>query len=121
MAKDNKRLIETFENRLKETKKKRDEGKKSTEGEASFAQQIKGLNKEIKELKAENKKEGIGAQIARKLGDQRSEEEMIKTREMNEEDEKEMGMNKGGMAGKKVYGMREGGFTKRGGMYKKGY
>ena len=67
------------------------------------------------------KEEGIGARIARKLGDKRSEEEMIKTRKMNEEDEKEMGMNKGGMAGKKVYGMREGGFTKRGGMYKKGY
>jgi hypothetical protein len=70
---------------------------------------------------AATKEEGIGARIARKLGDKRSEEEMIKTRKMNEEDEKEMGMNKGGMAGKKVYGMREGGFTKRGGMYKKGY
>ena len=45
---------------------------------------------------------------------------MIRTRKMNEEDEKEMGMNKGG-AVKKKYGMREGGFTKRGGMYKKGY
>jgi len=221
MAKDNTRLIKTYEDRLKKTKKKRDDGKKPTKGEASFAQQIKGLNNELKQLKAENKKvdtantgisslageknavkrmnaklrtnlqtgksrtkkegvppvsyathgrqpkprtvkeisepkalkstakpgpaelasekskekakdttidksaatkeEGIGARIARKLGDKRSEEEMIKTRKMNEEDEKEMGMNKGGMAGKKVYGMREGGFTKRGGMYKKGY
>jgi hypothetical protein len=221
MAKDNTRLIKTYEDRLKKTKKKRDDGKKLTKGEASYAQQIKGLNNELKQLKAENKKvdtaktgissldgeknavkrmnaklrtnlqtgegrtkkegvppvsyanrglqpkprtvkeipepkalkstakpgpaelasekpkekakdttidksaatkeEGIGARIARKLGDKRSEEEMIKTRKMNEEDEKEMGMNKGGMAGKKVYGMREGGFTKRGGMYKKGY
>jgi hypothetical protein len=221
MEKDNTRLIKTYEDRLKKTKKKRDDGKKLPKGEASYAQQIKGLNNELKQLKAENKKvataktgissldgeknavkrmnaklrtnlqtgegrtkkegvppvsyanrglqpkprtvkeipepkalkstakpgpaelasekpkekakdttidksaatkeEGIGARIARKLGDKRSEEEMIKTRKMNEEDEKEMGMNKGGMAGKKVYGMREGGFTKRGGMYKKGY
>ena len=221
MEKDNTRLIKTYEDRLKKTKKKRDDGKKLTKGEASYAQQIKGLNNELKQLKAENKKvataktgisslegeknalnrtnaklrtnlqtgegrtkkegvppvsyanrglqpkprtvkeipepkalkstakpgpaelasekpkekakdttidksaatkeEGIGARIARKLSDKRSEEEMIKTRKMNEEDEKEMGMNKGGMAGKKVYGMREGGFTKRGGMYKKGY
>lgn len=69
---------------------------------------------------AGSKKEGIGTKIARALGDKRSEEEMTKTRMMNEEDEKEMGMNKGG-AVKKKYGMREGGFTKRGGMYKKGY
>ena len=69
---------------------------------------------------AGSKEEGIGTKIARALGDKRSEEEMIRTRKMNEEDEKEMGMNKGG-AVKKKYGMREGGFTKRGGMYKKGY
>ena len=219
MEKNNKRLIKKFiEDRLKKIKKKRDDGEKPTKGEASFAQQIKAFNNELKELKAENKldkeikiwkagtaktgissldgeknavkrmnaklrtnkqkgdsrtnrnppigaaqevkemkstslqstakpglgemsnekskattkdttidksaatkEEGIGARIARKLGDKRSEEEKIKTREMNEEDEKKMGMNKGGMAGKKVYGMREGGFTKRGGMYKKGY
>ena len=221
MEKDNTRLIKTYEDRLKKTKKKRDDGEKPPKGDASFAQQIKVFNNELKQLKAENKKvdtaktgissldgeknalkrmnaklrtnlqtgegrtkkegvppvsyanrglqpkprtvkeipepkalkstakpgpaelasekpkekakdttidksaatkeEGIGARIARKLGDKRSEEEMIKTRKMNEEDEKEMGMNKGGMAGKKVYGMREGGFTKRGGMYKKGY
>ena len=216
MEKDNTRLIKTYEDRLKKTKKKRDDGKKLTKGEASYAQQIKGLNNELKQLKvataktgisslkgeknalnrtnaklrtnlqtgegrtkkegvppvsyanrglqpkprtvkeipepkalkstakpgpaelasekpkekakdttidksAATKEEGIGARIARKLSDKRSEEEMIKTRKMNEEDEKEMGMNKGGMAGKKVYGMREGGFTKRGGMYKKGY
>lgn len=223
MAKeDDKRLIKKFEDRIKKIKKKRDDGEKPPKGDASFAQQIKVFNNELKQLKAENKKvdtaktgyssldgeenalkrtiaklrtslqtgkgrtnkkegvppvsyanrgpqpeprtvkeisepkalkstakpgpaelasekpkekakdttidksaatkeEGIGARIARKLGDKRSEEEMIKTRKMNEEDEKEMGMNKGGMAGKKVYGMREGGFTKRGGMYKKGY
>ena len=69
---------------------------------------------------AGSKKEGIGTKIARALGDKRSEEEMIRTRKMNEEDEEEMNFRKGG-AVKKKYGMREGGFTKRGGMYKKGY
>jgi len=69
---------------------------------------------------AGSKKEGIGTRIARALGDKRSEEEMIRTRKMNEEDEEEMNFRKGG-AVKKKYGMREGGFTKRGGMYKKGY
>lgn len=67
-----------------------------------------------------SKKEGIGTKIARALGDKRSEEEMTKTRMMNEKDEEEMNFRKGG-AVKKKYGMREGGFTKRGGMYKKGY
>jgi hypothetical protein len=66
------------------------------------------------------KEEGIGTKIARALGDKRSEEEMIRTRKMNEENEEEMNFRKGG-AVKKKYGMREGGFTKRGGMYKKGY
>jgi len=66
------------------------------------------------------KEEGIGTKIARALGDKRSEEEMIRTRKMNEKDEEEMNFRKGG-AVKKKYGMREGGFTKRGGMYKKGY
>ena len=37
-----------------------------------------------------------------------------------QEMEEEMNFRKGG-AVKKKYGMREGGFTKRGGMYKKGY
>ena len=69
---------------------------------------------------AGSKEEGIGTKIARALGDRRSEEEMIRTRKMNEEDEEEMNFRKGG-AVKKKYGMREGGFTKRGGMYKKGY
>ena len=69
---------------------------------------------------AGSKEEGIGTKIARALGDKRSEEEMTKTRMMNEKDEEEMNFRKGG-AVKKKYGMREGGFTKRGGMYKKGY
>ena len=69
---------------------------------------------------AGSKEEGIGTKIARALGDKRSEEEMIRTRKMNEKDEEEMNFRKGG-AVKKKYGMREGGFTKRGGMYKKGY
>ena len=251
MSEYNKKLIKRYEDRLKETKKKRDKGEKPKKNEVSFAQQIKGLNDKIKELKAKNKKgsalgirqdpkktriggqtiekrkkdkkeketidtgigslsgvstarlkakqltdkqkgggdsrtnrkkelppissanlgpqpkpktvkeipepkalkstakpgpaelasekpkaktkdttidksagskkeEGIGTRIARALGDKRSEEEMIRTRKMNEEDEEEMNFRKGG-AVKKKYGMREGGFTKRGGMYKKGY
>ena len=254
MSEYNKKLIKRYEDRLKETKKKRDKGEKPKKNEVSFAQQIKGLNDKIKELKAKNKKgsalgirqdpkktriggqtiekrkkdkkekettdtgigslsgvstpttrakrltdkqsgdsrsaprkdlgdkrlppvssanlgpqpkpktvkeipepkalkstakpgpaelasekpkaktkdttidksagskkeEGIGTRIARALGDKRSEEEMIRTRKMNEKDEEEMNFRKGG-AVKKKYGMREGGFTKRGGMYKKGY
>ena len=38
----------------------------------------------------------------------------------DDKDDKFEGKNKGGAVTKK-YGMREGGFTKRGGMYKKGY
>ena len=40
--------------------------------------------------------------------------------ESEEDKEDKKGKNKGGAVTKK-YGMREGGFTKRGGMYKKGY
>lgn len=40
--------------------------------------------------------------------------------EDEEEDKKTSKKNMGG-AMQKTYGMREGGFTKRGGMYKKGY
>ena len=58
--------------------------------------------------------------LARAMGDKRSKAQMVRDREMNEKDEEEMGRNKGG-AIKKNYGMRAGGFTKRGGMYKKGY
>jgi len=76
--------------------------------------------RDVIDKSAGSKEEGIGTKIARALGDKRSEEEMIRTRKMNEEDEEEMNFRKGG-AVKKKYGMREGGFTKRGGMYKKGY
>ena len=38
-----------------------------------------------------------------------------------QEMDEEMNFRKGGMPSKKTYGMRAGGFTKRGGMYKKGY
>ena len=44
-------------------------------------------------------------------------DEEIADQEMDEE----MNFRKGGMPSKKTYGMRAGGFTKRGGMYKKGY
>jgi len=37
------------------------------------------------------------------------------------ESEEEMNFRRGGTPSKRVYGAREGGFTKRGGMYKKGY
>ena len=65
-------------------------------------------------------KDSFGSRLAKAMGDKRSKKEMIRDREMNEKDEEEMGRNKGG-AIKKKYGMRAGGFTKRGGMYKKGY
>ena len=39
----------------------------------------------------------------------------------DQEMDEEMNFRKGGMPSKKTYGMRAGGFTKRGGMYKKGY
>ena len=48
----------------------------------------------------------------------------IKNKEKEEKKQKEtkskIGMFKGGILNK-TYGMKEGGFTKRGGMYKKGY
>lgn len=96
------------------SKKKEDKKKEGMGGKATVSPNQKSRQATLP------KEEGIGTKIARALGDKRSEEEMIRTRKMNEEDEKEMGMNKGG-AVKKKYGMREGGFTKRGGMYKKGY
>ena len=48
------------------------------------------------------------------------EEKMKYFHEDEEEDKKTSKKNMGG-AMQKTYGMREGGFTKRGGMYKKGY
>jgi len=71
-------------------------------------------------LPKDSREEGIGVKIARMLGDKRSVDKMISDREESERMEEEMGLRKGGAVSKK-YGMREGGFTKRGGMYKKGY
>ena len=68
----------------------------------------------------DSREDGIGVKIARMLGDKRSVDKMISDREEFEKMEEEMGLRKGGAVSKK-YGMREGGFTKRGGMYKKGY
>ena len=68
----------------------------------------------------DSREDGIGVKIARMLGDKRSVDKMISDREESERMEEEMGLRKGGAVSKK-YGMREGGFTKRGGMYKKGY
>ena len=71
-------------------------------------------------LPKDSREDGIGVKIARALGDKRSVSKMISDREESEKMEEEMGLRKGGAVSKK-YGMREGGFTKRGGMYKKGY
>tara|TARA_Y100000114_G_C11645386_1_gene271433 strand:+ start:41 stop:745 length:705 start_codon:yes stop_codon:yes gene_type:complete len=71
-------------------------------------------------LPKDSREDGIGVKIARMLGDKRSVDKMISDREESERMEEEMGLRKGGAVSKK-YGMREGGFTKRGGMYKKGY
>ena len=68
----------------------------------------------------DSREDGIGVKIARMLGDKRSVDKMISDREEFEKMEEEMGLRKGGAVSKK-YGAREGGFTKRGGMYKKGY
>ena len=71
-------------------------------------------------LPRDSREDNIGVKIARMLGDKRSVSKMISDREESEKMEEEMGLRKGGAVSKK-YGMREGGFTKRGGMYKKGY
>ena len=65
----------------------------------------------------------LGIKIARMLGDERSSSQMVKDRIENEKLEDEMNFRKGGMAfgkggiykgAKKTYGMRKGGFTRRG-------
>jgi len=68
----------------------------------------------------DSREDSIGVKIARALGDKRSVDKMISDREEFEKMEEEMGLRKGGAVSKK-YGARAGGFTKRGGMYKKGY
>ena len=77
-------------------------------------------NQKSRQTSLPKDKDSFGAMLARAMGDKRSKAQMVRDREMNEKDEEEMGRNKGG-AIKKTYGMRAGGFTKRGGMYKKGY
>ena len=65
----------------------------------------------------------LGVKIARMLGDERSSSQMVKDRIENEKLEDEMNFRKGGMAfgkggtyrgAKKAYGMKYGGFTRRG-------
>ena len=77
-------------------------------------------NQKSRQASLPKDKDSFGSRLAKAMGDKRSKKEMVRDREMNEKDEEEMGRNKGG-AIKKKYGMRAGGFTKRGGMYKKGY
>ena len=77
-------------------------------------------NQKSRQASLPKDKDSFGSRLAKAMGDKRSKKEMVRDREMNEKDEEEMGRNKGG-AIKKTYGMRAGGFTKRGGMYKKGY
>ena len=62
------------------------------------------------------KEEGIGAKIAKALSDTSNQEDSMDP----DFNQKYHNLNKGGTI-KKKYGMRAGGFTKRGGMYKKGY
>ena len=71
-------------------------------------------------LPRDSREDQIGVRIARMLGDKRSVSQMIRDREESEAMEEEMNFRKGGAVSKK-YGMRAGGFTKRGGLYKKGY
>jgi len=77
-------------------------------------------NQKSRQASLPKDKDSFGSRLAKAMGDKRTKEEMVRDREVNEKDEEEMGRNKGG-AVKKKYGMRAGGFTKRGGMYKKGY
>jgi hypothetical protein len=77
-------------------------------------------NQKSRQASLPKDKDSFCSRLAKAMGDKRSKREMVRDREMNEKDEEEMGRNKGG-AIKKKYGMRAGGFTKRGGMYKKGY
>ena len=71
-------------------------------------------------LPRDSREDQIGVRIARMLGDKRSVSQMIRDREESDAMEEEMNYRKGGAVSKK-YGMRAGGFTKRGGLYKKGY
>jgi hypothetical protein len=71
-------------------------------------------------LPKDSREDQIGVRIARMLGDKRSVSQMIRDREESDAMEEEMNYRKGGAVSKK-YGMRAGGFTKRGGLYKKGY
>jgi|TARA_R100000084_G_scaffold11183_1_gene3855 DNA mismatch repair ATPase MutL len=71
-------------------------------------------------LPRDSREDQIGVRIARMLGDKRSVDKMISDREESEKMEEEMNLRRGGSVSKK-YGARAGGFTKRGGMYKKGY
>ena len=79
-----------------------------------------GMDIITKSAGRDSREDGIGVKIARALGDKRSVDKMISDRKESEAMEEEMNLRKGGAVAKK-YGMREGGFTKRGGMYKKGY
>ncbi len=71
-------------------------------------------------LPRDSRENEIGVRIARMLGDKRSVDKMVSDREESEKMEEEMNLRRGGSVSKK-YGARAGGFTKRGGMYKKGY
>ena len=89
-------------------------------------------------LPKEKKEDSVGKEIARallgpqkksKIGkltadstDRGMSKFMGTDKEIAEQEmDEEMNFRKGGMPSKKTYGMRAGGFTKRGGMYKKGY
>jgi len=89
-------------------KRKAAEAMATLESEANKKAKDKNVTK--------NKKEGIGARIARALSDTSNQEDSMDP----DFNQKYHNLNKGG-AVKRKYGMREGGFTKRGGMYKKGY
>ena len=97
---------------------------------------VKG--KDVISKSAGSKKDSVGKEIARallgpqkksKIGkltadstDRGMSKFMGTDKEIAEQEmDEEMNFRKGGMPSKKTYGMRAGGFTKRGGMYKKGY
>jgi len=126
----NEELIERYEDRLKETKEKRDDGEKPKKNETSFSNQIKGLNDKLKELRSRDKK-GKGTKTREEkrkeyqknlkiIDDVLKKPRKQKSNQMDRNDPTGIDVRDGG-AMQKTYGMKEGGFTKRGGMYKKGY
>ena len=136
----------TVKERNPQPLKKKGKGGKATVSPNQKSRQLElpkdnnknSVKKETSKKSSNSEKDSVGKEIAKALlgGPKKSKigkltadstargmskfmgtDEEIAEQEMDEE----MNFRKGGMPSKKTYGMRAGGFTKRGGMYKKGY